>query len=933
MTLDLGWRSRLTPSFFCAALLLVLAALPAQAEDAASYIASARQHLKQNDFRGAEIELRNALREEPKNSQARVMLAKLYLDGGAPNMALAELLMARQAGTPDFVVAPLQAEALYNRGRIGDLLKTVPPGKRPPQAESIVRTYRGLAQLSLGAYDRAKADFTDAIKLDPKVAKPKVALARLYMVRQRPKDAEALIDNVLQQHPKDSDALDVKGVILSMRGDIAGGMIRFNQALAADPDNLHATLDRASGYVSRNQLDKASADVQRVLDNTPDSATANYLSALISARRGKLQDADTKLQKLRDVMEQMPEAYFLAAIVKYNLNQLEQAEAFIRRFIAQRPANSKGYELLGSIALRRGDAELASEMLKQAVKLAPTDTSAIGLLAEAEMARGNTEAAMALLNDSIRKQPNNTQLLTQRALGHMALGDEGQSVVELTQLYRNGKGNPLAGPPLVISALRAGKIDVASATAERLVQQDPENVFNQQLLGIVRMAQHNFPVAEAIFQKVLQKSPNLTAARKDLASIYVDTNRIPEAKKLFTDRLATDPSDFQSAESLAAIDIQQKDYAGAIAIFQTAQSAMANNPAPSIAILGIYAKQKRWADAKKLANSISAQFPNTEQLFDVLGTLYIESGDVKTGVDTYKRATTAYPTSAHLWERYAAALAVAKNYPDSLDAISRAIALAPKEDSYKGELVSLTYQAKGADAALAAANAVQTDSASSAATLLAADILQKQGKRADAIALLQKSLNARPSASVLLRLVGLYQDAGTLPPAIALMTSWLKTHPEDLMIQLMLAECYGATGAFDQAQANFEQLAVRRPGDAVILNNLAWLYSRKNDPRALAMAQKAHDLAPDTPAISDTLGWILTSRNDAKNGIKYLQSAVSGAPNDPSINFHYAVALTKLGKNDEARLVLQKILHANQQFGERAAAEDLLKKVQIAKGK
>ncbi|MGN6514752.1 MAG: XrtA/PEP-CTERM system TPR-repeat protein PrsT [Rhizomicrobium sp.] len=933
MTLDLGWRPRLTPSFFCLVLLLALVPPAAHAADVASYIASARQHLKQNDYRGAEIELRNALRDDPKNSEARVMLAKLYLDGGAPNMAIAELLMARQAGTPEWVVAPMQAEALYNRGRIGDLLKTVLPGKRPAHAESIVRTYRGLSQLSLGALGRAQADFTDAIKLDPNAAKPKVALARLYMVKQQPKNAEALVDSVLKQHPKDSDALDVKGVILSMRGDIGGGLVRFNQALAVDPDNLHATLDRASAYVSRNQLDKASADVQRVLDNTPESATANYISALISARRGKLQDADTKLQKLRDVMEQMPEAYFLAAIVKYNLNQLEQAEAFIRRFIAQRPGNSKGYELLGSIALRRGDAELASEMLKQAVKLAPSDVSAIGLLAEAEMARGNTEAAMALLNESISKQPNNTQLLTQRALGHMALGEEGQSLVELSQIYRNGKGNPLAGPPLVISALKAGKIDIASATAERLVQQDPENVFNQQLLGIVRMSQHNFPVAEEIFKKVLQKSPNLTAARKDLATIYVDTNRIAEAKKLFSDRLAADPSDFGSAEALADISIRQKDYAGAIAVFQTAQSAMANNPAPSVAILGIYARQKRWADAKRLANSIAAQFPNTEQLFDVLGTLYIQSGDIKTGVDTYKRATTSYPTSAHLWERYAAALAVAKNYPDSLDAISRAIALDPKEDSYKGELVSLTYQAKGADAALAAANAVQADSASSAATLQAADILEKQGKRGDAIALLQKALTARPSASVLLRLVGLYQDAGTLQPAIGLMTAWLKGHPEDLVIQLMLAESYGAVGAYDQAQANFEQLAVRRPSDAVILNNLAWLYARKNDPRALSIAQKAHQLAPDTPAISDTLGWILTSRNDAANGVKYLQSAVAAAPNDPSINFHYAVALSKLGKNDEARLVLQKILHGNQQFGERAAAEDLLKKVQIAKGR
>jgi len=302
---------------------------------------------------------------------------------------------------------------------------------------------------------------------------------------------------------------------------------------------------------------------------------------------------------------------------------------------------------------------------------------------------------------------------------------------------------------------------------------------------------------------------------------------------------------------------------------------------------------------------------------------------LKSGVATYKRATDAYPNSAHLWERYAAALVTAKDYAGALDALAKATALDPGNGSYKSELVSFTYQAKGADAALATAKSFGQDNPDNpAGALLMANVLDKAGKRGAALALLQKAQSAHPTIVVLLRLCALYQEAGTAMLAADLAADWIKAHPDDFVVRLLLAELYGEIGNYDLAQANFERLLVQRPNDSVILNNLAWLYSRKNDPRALKLAQKAHDLAPNAPSIADTLGWIMTNQNDAANGLKYLQAAVASDPNDPAIQFHYAVGLSKLNRVGEARIVLQKLLHSNAQFSDKAAAEALLKRLQ-----
>ena len=920
-------KSRLNVSDFLGALALSVlfsgaSAMTARADDATtSYISGARDLFGKNDLRGAEIQLRNALRRSPKNGEARLLLARVYLRGGAPNTAEAELIVAAQVGVAEARIAPLRAEALYDEGRIGDLLKLIPPGNRPASNESTVRTYRGLAELSLGDTVHAQTDFDNAIKLDGRSPGPRIGMARLYLIKRQLPAAEAMVDGALRQSPKNSDALDVKGIILIAKGDAIGGLARLDASLASNPDN--ALLDRANGLIGRNQLDKADADIRRVLSVAPESGTANFLSALVNARRGKLQDADAALEKLRPIMEQLPEAYFLAAVVKYNLEQLEQAEAFARRYIAQRPDNAEAYELLGSIALRRGDAAEAVETLEQAYKLAPNDTNAIGLLAEAHMANGDTDKAMVLLDKAVQSQPRDSRLRTQRALGQFASGEESRSLEELANVFQGGKGNSLAGPPLVLSALRVGKIDLASTTAERLVQQDPNNLFNQQLLGVVRMSQHNYAAAEGIFRAALAKSQDLTAARDNLATIYLETNRTDAAQKLYASRLTAVPSDLASAEALARVDVTRKDYNGAIAVLQAAQNAIADNPAPSLGIVELYAQQKKWTEAIRLANSIAVQFTSTEQIYDVLGSVYIASGDARTGVATFKRAVDAFPNSARMWERYAAALANAKDFASALDSLSKAVALDPGNLPYKGELVSLTYQAKGTDAALAAANAMGQGNRNDPVV----DILEKQGKRDAAITLLQKVQAANPTVAVLLRLCGLYQESGAIASAVSLASNWVKSHPEDYVARLMLAEFYEASKNFDLAQTNFEQLAAQRPSDPVVLNNLAWLYSRKNDPRALKLAQKAHELAPDSPSISDTLGWIMTNQNDAANGLKLLQTAVAANPDDPTIGFHYAVGLSRTNKVGEARIVLQKILHGNVEFEEKPAAEALMKRL------
>ena len=128
---------------------------------------------------------------------------------------------------------------------------------------------------------------------------------------------------------------------------------------------------------------------------------------------------------------------------------------------------------------------------------------------------------------------------------------------------------------------------------------------------------------------------------------------------------------------------------------------------------------------------------------------------------------------------------------------------------------------------------------------------------------------------------------------------------------------------YDTALKVFEQLAGERNSDPIVLNNLAWLYQRKGDPRARQVAERAYRIAP-IPAIADTLGWLLTLQGGAATGVTYLTEASNAMPANPDVQYHLAVALEKTGKADDARAILQRIVKLSTDFDSKEDAKQLL---------
>ena len=158
------------------------------------------------------------------------------------------------------------------------------------------------------------------------------------------------------------------------------------------------------------------------------------------------------------------------------------------------------------------------------------------------------------------------------------------------------------------------------------------------------------------------------------------------------------------------------------------------------------------------------------------------------------------------------------------------------------------------------------------------------------------------------RLSQTFQAAGDDTRSLTVLEdAWEQMSPSPL-VRAALAEAYLRNRQWEKSKLHFLKVIEDNPNDSYALNNLANIFARLDDPRALEYAKRAMALAPDNPAVSDILGWLLVQDGQAAKGLPYLRDAHTRASSNAEIGYHVAVALIQLERSAEARIELEKSL-------------------------
>ncbi len=187
-----------------------------------------------------------------------------------------------------------------------------------------------------------------------------------------------------------------------------------------------------------------------------------------------------------------------------------------------------------------------------------------------------------------------------------------------------------------------------------------------------------------------------------------------------------------------------------------------------------------------------------------------------------------------------------------------------------------------------------------------ASILAKQGQLAQARELIRRvpEKRAEDARAKLVAEAALLRDAKRWRDAFEVLagaTERFADDPDLLYEQAMMAEKIDRLAEMEKL---LRQVIALKPDNAHAHNALGYSLADRQQrlPEARQLIQRALELAPGDPFITDSLGWVEFRLGNRDEALRLLKTAYVARP-DPEIAAHFGEVLWAAGQRDEARKV------------------------------
>lgn len=876
-------------------------------DDPAALLASAKVYMAKRDFNASVIQLKNVLEKAPENAEARYLLGLASLEQGDLVGAQIELDKAAKLGLASDELQVALARAALAKGDAGKMLaqfgsKTLSAAK--PQAE--LRALVGMAQITRNQRKEAQRAFDEALALDPSNVTANLGTARLAAVGQNFAEALSRVERALAAAPASLDALLLKADLLAVQGQHEPAEQAYRSAIQAAPNQVAARLSLISHLLRQGSLEKASAEAAALEKAAPKDPRSFYAKALVLVEEKKFPAAsEAILQVLRVAPEHVP-SLTLAGMAALQTGALQEAESHLRKAVFNAPQALGAKRLLAATHLRMGKTELALTELGELLKVSQ-DPNIVALAGEAYLANGDVASAARHYEQAKSLAPKNAAVQTRLALIRFAAGDSDRAITELESASANDPDAYQADLALITNYLRKREADKALQALQGLEKKQPDNPLTHNLRGVALILKQDFSGARASFERALQLQPTYMPAVTNLAQLDLREKNPEGARKRYEAVLKKEPNNEQALVGMAVL--LRATGANPEAIEKLLKQSVTANPASVSARLNLVNFHLRGQDFKAAlaaAQEAQAALPNDPTVLQGLGMTQIGAGEPRQAIASFTRLAEMLPKSPEPQINLARAHLAAKQPDEAIKSLRAALALRPDLASVQRDIAAVYVSTGRHDEALREAREVQAEQPKQPlGYVLEGEVYVAQKKWHLAERTYRAALKKFDLPALVARTHTVMDAAGKRSEADAMAEDWIKRHPKDVAVLNYLGERDIAEKRYASAATHYQGALERQPENPLFLNNLAWVAYELKRPNALEYAERAHELAPENPAVMDTLGSILAATGQTERGLELLGRAAELAPTAYQIRLNFAKALLKAERKAAARKELE----------------------------
>ena len=870
--------------------LCVVVALAGCGKSKEQLYAQGLEKMKDNDPGAAVVLFKSALEKDQNYTDARFQLAKAFSAQGKNEVAEKEFLKVL-VQSPQKEEVNLELAKIYTAtNRVDEAFKLAEAyqAKHPGDATSL--EVLGIASAVRQMYPEAERYLLSAIQADANNHAFKLELAKVYVAQKQNQKARETLEGIIKLDAKNMKAWYMLAALSQFEGNSAEALATYTKIVQIKPSETNALYRSGLIYLQQRNLDKADALADGMIKDFPKRSDGYRLKGLVQYNRRQYAEAGASLQKAASIAPTL-ETYYYLGLSAYSRGEFENALSHFRKILDNSPNARQARLMTATVLMAQKRTDDAISELVKLTKENEQDAEAFSLLGSAYMAKGMFDEGMQALNTSIRINPKSTDTHIKKGSYYLSIGKTGEGESEFLAAVHNAPDKLSNRLLLASTYIRSKKLQKAFDVLKAGLSNSKADAPLYSGMATVMFLQNKQSEGISYLQKAKEVEKTFVPAYQRLATYYVMTGKNDLAIQEYKTLLSHVPDNLQVMLQLAALlEIAGKD-ADAQSQYKQAKSSK-----------------------KALAFIAEAQYLTRKKQPD-------------TALSVLTEAQRLEPKNAAIFEQKAQVLAGQKKFKDVLKVADE---LAPVNADAAIALKVNAYMAlKQSDKALEQARKViEKYPRSSRGYELLATIYEYDRKYPEAINEVKKALQINPSDLK----VRLY--LGNLQAASKDNTAAFATYAEILKSKQYAPAIFAQGALLQQTGKTKEAIERYRACIAIaedyvpVLNNLSYLYAEGygSKQEALNLALRAFRLASGNPGVLDTLGYALLANGKYDDARKVLEKATAMLPDQPSMQYHLALAYKQTGNRQGAVTALNKALQAKV-FPEADAARKLLAEV------
>lgn len=891
-------------------LALAVVAAACSTDSPQTLLASGKQFVAKGDPSAAIIQFKAALQLDPKFAEARVQLGKALLASGDPAGAALELTRALDEKAPAEDVVPALARALVLSGDYKKLTSTYNDlSLQDKKATAELKSQLATAWGALGERERTQAAVAAALSAVPDHGPALVLQARILAGEGKFREAMAVLDKVLLQSVKLHDAWHLKGEIQDLvENNPKAAAASYKEALKLERDFVPAHLALIGQSVRARDIPAAKKQAELLRAARPTHPMTFLIEAQLAYLEKNFPTARERAQTLLRVFPANLQVLIINGAVESELGNLLQSEAHFAKAVQLNPSSWVARRNLAEVYIRLGQPAKALETLQPLINNANPRIEALSLAGDAALRLGDAAAAEQFFLRAAKVDPNNTRLQTAVALSQLTRGETSKAFADL-ELLAERSSDTYANEAIFSARMKRREFDAALVALDAMQKKAPEKSGLLELRGRVHLERRDLSAARKAFEAALQKDKASFAAVTGLTNVDVAEGRFDNALLRLQETFKAQPRNHYALLAMAEIKVLSNGPLEDVRrLLAEAIQLAPGDPQPRLMLIDQLLRKRQFKDALVAAQDAAAALPNDTRLLEAVGRAQLESGDVEQGISTFRRLAASDENSAPAYLRLGEVFKASGRRPQAEAALRKALEINPNLQPAQNSLLDLLIVSGRRSEALAFARKVQADRPRQPDGYLLEGTYHARGKDVDAAVAAYRNGLAKSGSSELARAVfKQLQGADRRAEAEQFGVTWMKSHPDDLRFEYLMAEANILQDQHAQAERRLARVLATYPDNVLALNNMAWVLSQQGKPGATKHAQRAVDLAPANATFLDTLATAQAAEGQILQALATQQRAANMAPDNHDIRLGLARIALQAGNKEIARSSLQRL--------------------------